>query len=205
MDLAIRSLNRGIGLALILVLSPIWPDPLSAQTAEPLPAYVVDQFGEPPAWPDGPLSPDLEAAVQAAIVASVIRSTWGQEQSDALEKIAASEDPRLVWLISDLMRFVSGRQLSSRLNDAASTLLKKDLPDHNHWGNVTDHLIAWDIPAPPNYLPVKRAIFTSVVPGWDKIFVEGDIDWRHVSWGGVLIDDRAYDTTDERCNCIPAA
>ena len=26
-----------------------------------------------------------------------------------------------------------------------------------------------------------------------------------MSWGGVLIDDRAYDTTDEACNCIPAA
>jgi hypothetical protein len=26
-----------------------------------------------------------------------------------------------------------------------------------------------------------------------------------VSWGGVLIDDRPYDTTDEPCNCIPAA
>ena len=35
--------------------------------------------------------------------------------------------------------------------------------------------------------------------------VEGDIDWRHVSWGGVLIDDRRYGTTDELCNCIPAA
>ena len=35
--------------------------------------------------------------------------------------------------------------------------------------------------------------------------MEGDIDWRHVSWGGVVIDDRAYDTTDEECNCIPAA
>ena len=51
----------------------------------------------------------------------------------------------------------------------------------------------------------KRAIFTSVVPGWDKIFVEGDIDWRHVSWGGVLIDNRKYNTTDNPCNCIPAA
>ena len=27
-----------------------------------------------------------------------------------------------------------------------------------------------------------------------------------VSWGGVLIDDRPYDTTDRLCNnCIPAA
>ncbi|MBO6548705.1 MAG: DUF3179 domain-containing protein [Rhizobiales bacterium] len=43
------------------------------------------------------------------------------------------------------------------------------------------------------------------MPGWDKIFVEGDIDWRHVSWGGVLIDDRKYNKTDDECNCIPAA
>jgi len=43
------------------------------------------------------------------------------------------------------------------------------------------------------------------VPGWHKIFVEGNIDWRHVSWGGVLIDDRKYNATDEICNCIPAA
>ena len=84
-------------------------------------------------------------------------------------------------------------------------MLGKDLPNRNHWGIVTDHLIAWDIPAPPDYLEAKRAIFTSLVPGWDRIFVEGDIDWRLVSWGGVLIDDRPYGTTDEVCNCIPAA
>ena len=65
--------------------------------------------------------------------------------------------------------------------------------------------MAWDIPAPPEYLAVKRAIFTNIVPGWERIFVEGDIDWRMVSWGGVLIDDRAYDQTDQLCNCIPAA
>ncbi len=76
--------------------------------------------------------------------------------------------------------------------------------DHPAMG-VTDHLIAWDIPAPPGYLDVKKAIFTRIEPGWEKLFVEGTIDWRHVSWGGVLIDDRPYDETDEDCNCIPAA
>ena len=65
--------------------------------------------------------------------------------------------------------------------------------------------MAWDIPAPPDYLRAKKTIFTTVVSTWDKIFVKGNIDWRHVSWGGVLIDDRPYDTTDKLCNCIPAA
>jgi hypothetical protein len=83
--------------------------------------------------------------------------------------------------------------------------LQIDPPTSNHWGIITDQLIAWDIPAPPDYLSVKRAIFTGVVPQWSALFVEGDIDWRHVSWGGVLIDDRAFGQTHAPCNCIPAA
>ncbi|MFT4585715.1 MAG: hypothetical protein ACI915_005416 [Gammaproteobacteria bacterium] len=43
------------------------------------------------------------------------------------------------------------------------------------------------------------------MPEWERLFVPGDIDWRHVSWGGVGIGARPFDTTDEPCNCIPAA
>jgi len=143
--------------------------------------------------------------VETAFVDSLTQSAWGSDQTLALIRVSESKDPRLVWIISDLMRFTAGSQLSAFLTDAASTLLEKEIPQQNNWGVITDHLIAWDIPAPPDYLRVKRAIFTTVVPGWDKIFVEGDIDWRHVSWGGVLIDNRAFDKTDEACNCIPAA
>ncbi|MFY0617374.1 DUF3179 domain-containing (seleno)protein [Shimia sp.] len=176
-----------------------------AQDVEGLPQYVVAEFGAPPEVPTGPLSKDVRAAVKVAFIDSMTQGGWGPDQSIALETIAASGDPRLVWIISDLMRFATGPEFAAVLGDAAGRLLDKELPNYNHWGIVTDHLIAWDIPAPPKYLKAKRAIFTNIVPGWDKIFVKGDIDWRHVSWGGVMIDDRAYDTTDELCNCIPAA
>lgn len=176
-----------------------------AQQTAPLPAYVVAEYGAPPEVPTGPLSKEVADAVRLAFIDSMEQGSWGRDHSIALSEIAASEDPRLVWLISDLMRFAAGAEFSGLLNGIAEQLLEKDLPDHNQWGVVTDHLIAWDIPAPPDYLEAKRAIFTNIVPGWDRIFVEGDIDWRHVSWGGVLIDDRRYDTTDEPCNCIPAA
>ncbi|CTQ52317.1 hypothetical protein LP7551_00834 [Roseibium album] len=192
-------------LASMLTLSLLWSGALRAQEAEALPDYVIEQFGNPPTVPQGPLSGDLRSAVQVAFVDSLTQPTWGREQITALQQIAGSKDPRIVWIISDLMRFATGGQLNAALADTASQLLEKQLPNENHWGSVTDHLIAWDIPAPPDYLQIKRAIFTTVVPGWDKIFVEGDIDWRHVSWGGVLIDNRAYDKTDEACNCIPAA
>ena len=197
--------SRILSIASLVALSLFWSDALRAQQAPSLPDYVIEQFGEPPAVPDGPLSESVQTAIQVALIDSVSQSIWGEEQIAALNVIAQSKDPRVVWMISDLMRFVSGRQLGTALTEASSLLLEKELPNRNHWGVVTDHLIAWDIPAPPDYLRVKRAIFTSIVPGWDRIFVEGDIDWRHVSWGGVLIDDRAYDRTDDACNCIPAA
>ncbi|MEM8975900.1 MAG: DUF3179 domain-containing (seleno)protein [Pseudomonadota bacterium] len=171
----------------------------------PLPDYVIKKFGKPPTVPKGALSKELQTAVKAAFIDSTTQSTWGRAQTAALSEISKSKDPRIVWLISDMMRFVGQPTVQAGLANIASTLLGIKPPSRNRWGVVTDHLIAWNIPAPPDYLTAKRAIFTNFVPGWEKIFVEGDIDWRHVSWGGVLIDDRPYDKTDAACNCIPAA
>ncbi|MEL6596883.1 MAG: DUF3179 domain-containing (seleno)protein [Pseudomonadota bacterium] len=192
-------------LAFAVALSLSGAGALWAQDGAPLPDYVIAEFGAPPAIPDGPLPETVQRAVKMAFVDSVTQSTWGRDQRTALAEVAASGDPRLAWIVSDLMRFSNGPDLTAALAEAATGLLGKEIPTRNAWGVVTDHLIAWDIPAPPDYLEAKRAIFTNLIPGWDRIFVEGDIDWRMVSWGGVLIDDRAYDTTDERCNCIPAA
>ncbi len=186
----------------LLSLVLLWP---VLALADKLPDHVISRFGEPPAIPSGALSETLQKSVDIALVNSVTSAGWGRDQHIALAEIADSKDPRLAWPITDLMRFVSSPQLSAELATSAAKLLGIRANTGNQWGNITDHLIAWDIPAPPGYLRVKRAIFTSIVPGWDKLFVEGKIDWRHVSWGGVRIDDRPFDTTDDICNCIPAA
>ena len=176
-----------------------------AQAEQSLPDYVIEEFGAPPTVPSGPLSEGLEAAVKRVFVDSVVQRAWNEEQATAMLEIAQSGDPRLVWYISDLLRFVTSPEFNGLLAGVASELLVKDMGGPNVWGKVTDHLIAWDIPEPPNYLETKRVLYTTVLPGWDDIFAPGDIDWRLVSWGGVLIDDRPYDMTDEPCNCIPAA
>ena len=177
----------------------------SVESGHDLPAYIIKAFGEPPAVPEGPFGEELQAAVKTAFVDSLANGTWGQDQQIAIDTINESGDPRVMWIVSDLMRFITQPGLNDLLGETATALLGITFDDGNYWGKTTDHLIAWDIPAPPDYLAYKRGLFTGFVPGWEKIFVEGDIDWRHVSWGGVLIDDRAYDTTDELCNCIPAA
>jgi len=205
MSSVIFSQSRIFLVALFFTLSLFRFDTVQAQQAEPLPDYVIKKYGKPPAVPNGQLSKELQSAVKTAFIDSTSQSTWGPDQEMAIRKIAKSKDPRIVWLISDLLRFVPGGELNSTLAYYGAQLLGIEAPTRNHWGVLTNQLIAWDIPAPPDYLQAKRTIFTSFVPGWDKIFVDGNIDWRHVSWGGVLIDDRKYDKTDEPCNCIPAA
>ncbi len=192
-------------LQLMTVLSACLIGLAACAAADDLPDYVVQEYGTPPAIPDGPLSPEIENAMKVVFLDSVENGQWSRDQDIALADIAASGDPRLGWIISDLLRFVPDPALAGAMAAASSELFGKQLGAQNAWGVVTDHLIAWDIPAPPDYLRYKRAIFTGLIPGWDNIFVEGDIDWRLVSWGGVLIDDRPFDTTDEPCNCIPAA
>ncbi|MEM9010888.1 MAG: DUF3179 domain-containing (seleno)protein [Pseudomonadota bacterium] len=173
--------------------------------AQDLPDYVVEEYGTPPSIPEGPLSAELEEAMRTAFVDVFEARSWGDAQQAALEQIAAAEDPRVVWVITDMMRFSFRSSFDRDLALAAASLLGIDRPTRSDWGELTDYLIAWDVPAFPGYLDFKREVFTSFVPGWEALFVAGNIDWRLVSWGGVLIDARPYDTTDTPCNCIPAA
>ncbi|MEO0327942.1 MAG: DUF3179 domain-containing (seleno)protein [Pseudomonadota bacterium] len=182
-----------------------WVGVPHAQEAKTKPsAYAIEQFGEPPIVPQGPLSEALQYAIKSTFIDS-IEQPWGRDQWAGLHEISESSDPRVVWILADRLRFTWQQQLHGAFAKAAGRLLGKEMKSHRHWSEITNHLIAWDIPSYPGYLKDKRAIFTNFVPGWEKIFVEGDVDWRHVSWGGVLIDDRAFDTTDKECNCIPAA
>lgn len=169
-----------------------------------LPLGKNKDFGTAPAVPTKPLSRATSNALTSAF-GNLGDSGWGEEQSKALETIASTKDPRLAWIITDAMRFVGSPLVIDDLTDTMNSLLNIKLNGFNAWSDAVDHLIAWDIPAPPNYLRYKRDIYTSIIPEWAPLFTAGPIDWRHVSWGGVRIDDRAFDKTDERCNCIPAA
>lgn len=188
--------------------------PSFAQTTTPdlqtVPAHVAETFGPAPAIPAGEYSAELTEAVRVAFetslapMGSVSQSTWGSEHRQALSRIVASKDPRLAWLVADLLGFTWQPNLSEELSSAAAQLLGKPWHSDDHWTEIVDHLIAWDIPEPPNYLRAKRSMYTTLLHGLENVMVEGDIDWRLVSWGGVSIDARAYDETDIPCNCIPA-
>lgn len=104
-----------------------------------------------------------------------------------------------------MLRLTNAERPQTALARTASKLLGKNFEGQNAWHDLTNHLIAWDIPAPPDYLRYKAAIFILNLPGWEELFIDGDIDWRLVSWGGVTIDDRPFNQTDKSCRgCILA-
>lgn len=202
----IRTTARIVAFAAYAAFLAATPWQAEAQTAgHDLPDYAIDQFGAPPPIPSGPLSDSLETAVRLVFIDSLPNSIWGPDQSLALIEIASSKDPRLAWIITDMLRFTWQGELDNLLSSVGANLLGVELETNRRWGELTDYLIAWDVPAYPGYLEAKRAIFTKFIPGWDQIFVEGDIDWRLVSWGGVMIDDRPFDPISLCNNCIPAA
>lgn len=66
------------------------------------------------------------------------------------------------------------------------------------------HLLLEDVPAYEGYPADEEGIFTPVEDRWEPFFEEDvSVDWRLVTWRGVLADDRPLDDNGP-CNCIPA-
>jgi len=166
-------------------------------------------FPPAPAVSSQALAPTVDAALDRILPQARV----GVLDRELLATIAASHDPRLAWLVSDLLRFYQGASLEEdALVDAFEELTGVDVRSDplftdGAWRVVTDHLIAWDSPAPPRYRERKAKLYLGLEPGWAPFFEDADseIDWRRVAWGGVLIDDRKLGDRNE-CfrGCIPA-
>ena len=173
------------------------PEQVSAQTTTP----PVDPPDEPPA----PTAEDALAADVAADLQALLDSLTTGVDTDAILRLGRSGDLRVAWVIADLMRFIHPE--ASGLQYAFTELTGVDLGS-NPWRDATNQLIAWDTPAPPGLGAWKGGLYTLIELGWAPFFADEDslIDWRYVTWGGVLIDDRPLDTTHLPCprGCIPA-
>ena len=189
-----------------VVADPLADGPPASIDPATIPRGEVIDFGTPPAILEGDLSPETVAAIEQ-LFGERLDGIVTNEDNAAIDALGDSGDVRVAWLLSDLLRISQQPELTGRLSNAAGNLMGQEFPNGlSTWNQVTSTLIAWDVPAPPDYLAAKRNVYTAVEPAWDTLFVDNsDVDWRFVSWGGVRIDDRPFDTTDDPCNCIPAA
>jgi hypothetical protein len=173
----------------------------------PVPAGPVDADGSgiPPApeAPDGPLAPDVVELLDDIFFDLSLGFT-----PSAVRELGESGDARVAWVLSDLLRFFQLGPERDAAVAAFEQLTGTTVPDLLAWSVVTDWLIAWDVPEPPGYVDWKWQLYSLIEPKWEPFFTDddADVDWRLVTWGGVLIDDRPLDRIAEPCpfGCIPA-
>ncbi len=160
-----------------------------------------------PEVPSGPASAELEADLEALFQAL---DKNGVAPPEEILAVASHEDPRTSWIFTDILRFVrSGGAAANALTTGfeRATGVRLPVESTSVWKTSIDFLIAWDLPALPNYDTYKERLFVSIEPGWAPFFAdpESAIDWRTVTWGGVFIDDRPLGVR-AGCprGCIPA-
>ena len=180
------------------------PEPSVDKDEATRPEISDDAFGPAPDSPSGPLDADLEADLNA-----LFDSFATDPDLEAIDRVGASGDPRVAWLLTDIIRFVRTGEILEHTGAAWESLTGVSIPAAGSvWGFTTNHMIAWDVPAPPTYINWKRQLFELVEPRWAPLFDDPDatVDWRWLSWGGVYIDDRPIGQTNVGCpqGCIPA-
>jgi hypothetical protein len=169
-------------------------------TAAQPPTPPVDPSGPPPA-PSGELSEEATAALEEAW-----KGIFVGLDPDAIAAIGSVGDVRAAWPLSDLMRFSQSLATLDDTRAAFEALTGTALTDRFPWTEATNLLMAWDIPAPPGYVDLKRRLFTTIDERWEPFFVgPTDIDYRLLGWGGVLMDDRPLGSPNP-CpqGCIPS-
>ncbi len=176
--------------------------------ADSLPAQGEPLDGNKQAFPVAPAAGTgaLARPVRDALASVVPSLQQRRFPSDAVRTIGMSGEGRLLWYLYDLHRFVT-RASRSIVVDAFEELSRAELPDEP-FAAMGDRVLAWDLPAPPDYRRLKRDLFLLIEPRWAPFFDDEDsaIDWRLVGWGGVFIDDRPDATAGQICprGCIPA-
>jgi hypothetical protein len=160
----------------------------------------VRDFGPAPDHPDGPWPPEVTANLETTFASLAA----GVDPTQPLDALAGTGDPRIAWALADLQRFVQGGDGGESIAATIEELTGIGTDPLAPWKNTVEHLIAWDLPVPDEYFTFKRSFYSQIDPRWAELFSDTNtIDWRHVGWGGVLIDDRPAGS-DEPCNCIPA-
>ena len=147
-------------------------------TAPPRPDRRVSSEGEefppPPDFPQGPISEELAADLDAFFDLLESERRIGEEE---LVAVAGHGDIRTAWILTDVLRFSNSLDLYELLGSRLQVLLGDDAQISGGpelWKETVDLLIAWDLPAFPGYPHYKGRIFTLVEPGWEPFFADSD-------------------------------
>lgn len=209
-----RARRLGVLAALALVLASCTGGDRAGDVPENDPVdapFGVAADGDPfpPAPRDIPRGPLPEGVADDVDTLMEHATSFGLDRP-VVVRVGETGDPRLAWLLVDLMRVFQGEDDTGFLVDAFAALTGHEPEGRPAFRPASDLLIAWDVPAPPRYTERKAVLYEALEPEWEPFFADGGatVDWRHVVWGGVRADTRTPEeaASGEPCprGCIPA-
>lgn len=185
-------------MAVILVAVSCGGEAAVPTTSPPEPAVSDSGFPPAPSVPEGPLTTEVQTALDR------VWADYPDFRSIDMEAIGSSGDARLAWLLTDVLRFIGVGEPADATRAALAELTGIEVLTATGWVAVVDHLIAWDTPAPPDYVGYKRRIYAATDERFAEFFTtDGDLDYRWITWGGVFIDDRPPNGDVPCQGCIP--
>lgn len=119
-------------------------------------------------YPVAPAAPDPDVAdspdARTAIERLGVLLQAAEIDADALDALVEAGDARHAWFVADLLRFFGPDGSGPELVDAFESLTGVSLADdpdseRSVWLSATNHLIAWDTPAYPEYPTDKALLF----------------------------------------------
>ena len=184
---AVRSRSTGRMVALVpVVLVLSCGGTADGQGAE-TPVVLYGPAGTPippaPAAPDGAVSDEVAEALER-----LFDRTVPGGPIEAIDRLGAAGDPRVLWLLTDLFPF-SNRDMLTAVRAAFVALTQTELAAEDD-GRLTmiNRLIAWDLPAFPGYREYKWRLFRFIEPLWEPFFTDEDSDrstggwWAGAAW-----------------------
>lgn len=163
----------------------------------------------PPATVTPRPTPDL-SAIDSQVrdeLRELLDSATSGFDHERIQRLGQTDEVGIAWFVSDMLRFADNPSTRGALEETFAALLGVEPDTHRGWTQVTNYLIANDVPAPDGYQSWKRALYLKYEPDWAPFFGDADaeVDWRLISWGGVAIDDRPINPPNIECfTCIPA-
>ena len=183
-------------------------EPLTPATSEPASPTTTMTSQPPTTYPPAPIAPSgpLNPLTEEGLTGLLDSVFAGDTEGSHLIKVVEGGDVRASWILADLLRFFQQGPIRDELVSAFTELADIEFAPSGTsdfvW--VSNNLIAWDTPAWDGYAGMKASIFTQIDSRWQVFFDEDHgMDWRPVSWGGVIADDRPFGDNGP-CNCIPA-
>jgi len=92
------------------------------------------------------LAEPVADAMEQLLAFAVNQADWDPLNTTAFEAVGQAQDPRLVWALTDMLRFAWRPEFRAALANVAETILHTSFRSGTQRADILNSMMAWDMP-----------------------------------------------------------